>query len=516
VPSQVSRPLSLAAFAVHEGSLVAVDDGIPVVVEIDLESGRTTRIYEWPISNDHRDRPIALGVTLGGQSILVASPAAGGLVSIDRTTGEATVIHLEEDVGSIVTSESEVWAIAAPDWEENSGSDREESREAVRSVKWEEATHPPPEVRTGWVAYAPLNEEADLEPDMSLEEWRELEGDTEPLGPPTPIWRIYEATAQRLSFEGQAPTVTAIGDRLVGVCQLPSDPIVKTLEGGGVSWGYPGSVFVLEGTESLRVAGSVGFTAGSAWSDAGRVWLLGFGPSLDGEQPEVREVDPDSAELGEPLTIEVRDPAAVCNGRVADILWGRPPLVRLIPIDGDGDAIEIDVPELIRWQEVKTDEDSIFFANRDQGLVIQISTAQNSVRVIRLETDLSDYMPHPVPPEGVDLRTHEEAELVKIRDSLLQGWVDNEGRSSPFIEGVRFESVELQDSFPRTAVIGLFQSDHHAGVLFGRRWALYDELGNPCELTYRDIHLMEDIESGAGGLPPLEDCIADEAGVVWF
>jgi hypothetical protein len=107
----MTRPLSLASFAVLGEVLVAVDDSIPVVVEVDIESGRTTRVYEWSLSDSHRGRSVALGISLQDRSIFVASPAAGGLVQIDRGTGAATVIDLTEDVGSIVISESRVWAV---------------------------------------------------------------------------------------------------------------------------------------------------------------------------------------------------------------------------------------------------------------------------------------------------------------------------------------------------------------------------------------------------------------------
>jgi hypothetical protein len=300
------------------------------------------------------------------------------------------------------------------------------------------------------------------------------------------------------------------------VCQLPSDPIIKRVEDSSVSWGYPGSAFVLEKEGTLRVAGSVGFTSGSAWTDSGRVWLVGFGPSLDGENPEVREVFPDGATLSQPLEIGVRDPLAVCNGYVVDISWGRPPVARLIPIDGSGDPVELVIPELERWQVVRTAGDSIFVSNRNEGSFIQISTDQRSVRVIRPEIDLANHLPHPDPPEGVDLRAHEEAELAKMKASLLDGWTDEEGHHDPFIGGVTFGSVEQEGSFPEAAVVGLFRSEDHPGVLFGRRWPLYDELGNLCDLDYVDIHLLEDIESGAGGLPSIDDCVPDSGGIVWF
>jgi hypothetical protein len=53
-------------------------------------------------------------------------------------------------------------------------------------------------------------------------------------------------------------------------------------------------------------------------------------------------------------------------------------------------------------------------------------------------------------------------------------------------------------------------------VQFGRRWALYDDLGDPEDLEYADIELMEDVEAAGYGLPAPHNCVADDAGVVWF
>ena len=79
-----------------------------------------------------------------------------------------------------------------------------------------------------------------------------------------------------------------------------------------------------------------------------------------------------------------------------------------------------------------------------------------------------------------------------------------------------FGVIELRGEFPDRAVVALFRAGDRPGIQFGRRWRLYDELGNPVDHQYADIHLMEDIESSGGGLPPAGDCVPDAAGVVWF
>ncbi len=61
----------------------------------------------------------------------------------------------------------------------------------------------------------------------------------------------------------------------------------------------------------------------------------------------------------------------------------------------------------------------------------------------------------------------------------------------------------------------MFRAADRPGIQFGRRWALYDELGNPLDPGYAAIYLMEDVQSG-DGLPAAARCRPDSSGVVWF
>jgi hypothetical protein len=106
-------------------------------------------------------------------------------------------------------------------------------------------------------------------------------------------------------------------------------------------------------------------------------------------------------------------------------------------------------------------------------------------------------------------------ELEKMRASLFGGWHAEKRERHPFIRGITFESVELDGEFPYTAVVARFRANDRAGILFGRRWTLYDDLGNVEPLEYADIHLMEDIEAAGHGLPPMSQCAPDDTGVVW-
>jgi hypothetical protein len=73
------RPLAIERFDVRDGHVVAVDE---VVTRAD---------------------------------IVVASPAAGGLVRIDRATGAVTVVPLAVDAGRLRRDGETVWAAAGDD-----------------------------------------------------------------------------------------------------------------------------------------------------------------------------------------------------------------------------------------------------------------------------------------------------------------------------------------------------------------------------------------------------------------
>jgi len=99
--------------------VVVADDALPVAAEFDGASGTVIRVFTWPLLKDLRDRPTALDVLISGTSVLIASPAAGGIVDIDRHSGEATLIPLDAEAGTLLAGRDAIWAIARPDWHDN-------------------------------------------------------------------------------------------------------------------------------------------------------------------------------------------------------------------------------------------------------------------------------------------------------------------------------------------------------------------------------------------------------------
>ena len=529
VESTAARPFQLGCFDVRNGAVFAADDSLPVAVELEAASGETVQAFSWPLSPRHRGRPVALDILARDDSIMIASPAAGGIVEIDRGSGQATTIPLDADAGALVGSGDVVWAVASPGWR---GEPQGGRLDRQRPVRWEEPTSE--EIaryqemlrHVRFHGAAPSGEEA---AGSALGRWREAEGDYEDLEPPTPLWRIRGGTAHRIDVDLDQPMLTAAGGKLAGVCRLPSDPIIKHLTPfGSVSWRYPGSVIAIGDTGTLDVLGAVPGSGGVVCADGGSVWLLGFDEETDEDAaPQVREVRVAEGRLSGPLDVRPHHPVAALDGLVVDVAWpedgdrptaglaGGPAVVRFIPAAG-GEPWELGPADLFRHGMTVVREHEVWFGNPGSGALTVAGPGDASPRELRITLDCGPWMPQPQLPDGLDQRQFDQAQLDRLRGAFLGGWHTSEGRTEPFIDGVTFDMIELRGDFPDRAVVALFHSQDRPGIQFGRRWRLYDELGNPVDHEYADIHLMEDVVSGDGGLPAAGDCVPDADGVVWF
>jgi hypothetical protein len=81
------RPIELGCFAVQNGSVFVADQFLPVVAEIDRASGKVITVFTWALSPENRGKPVSLDIAVLRESILVASPAAGGIADISRSFG---------------------------------------------------------------------------------------------------------------------------------------------------------------------------------------------------------------------------------------------------------------------------------------------------------------------------------------------------------------------------------------------------------------------------------------------
>jgi hypothetical protein len=551
-----ARPLRLGCFDVRNGSVVVADHSLPVAAEIDGDSGAIVRVFTWPLVDDLRGRPSALDILLSDESIMIASPAAGGIVDIDRRSGAATVIPLDADVGTLTSCGDAVWAVARADWwRDESGTPLVAGPSRRRPVTWEEPTAAEiardAEFRRHPGSGAGMAAGGDT---FSVAGWRETEGDDEEAAPATPVWVVRAGLARRIDVDLEVPRLARVGGQLVGVCRLPDDPIVKrvSLRGSSVSWHYPGTVITMAETGRVQALGAVPSTSAVICADRGRAWLLGFVGEEDDGQPDgedapwVREVLLAEGRVADPLDLRLQGPVAVVDGFVVDIDWrllsrqdrsrGRGPMVvRLHPVEG-GDAREVVVPGSFSSDgpSARVSNGHVWLGTPWTASLTVVGTGQPTAsepalpataepapvlrwpaaRELRVDLDCRPWTSRPEPPPGLDVRQFEQTQLERLSAEFLGGWTDSQGERLPLIRDVSFDALELRGTFPDAEVVALFHGVGRPGIQFGRRFGLYDELGNPVDHRYAGIYLMEDVESG--GLPPPARCVPDAGGVVWF
>ena len=257
-----------------------------IVVEIDAATGETVRVFSWLLSGDHRGRPAALDVLARDDSVLIASPTAGGIVEIDRRSRTAAIAR-----STATPAPCSPPGTRSGPWPGPTGTSRrpDARREAPGRLGRADRRRDGPPSGDDAAPALPWGCALDDEEGRrtSVADWRDAEGDFEVLMP------------RRRS--GGCPRVRSAGSRSIwssrfsrrpaasspGSAGFPSDPIVKHLSpgAGSVSWRYPGTVVVIDDTGTLDVLGPVPGSGGAACADDGSVWLLGFEGEADDARP---------------------------------------------------------------------------------------------------------------------------------------------------------------------------------------------------------------------------------------
>lgn len=65
--TSAARPFRIGCFDARDGSVVLVDDSLPLAVEVDGVTGEVTQVLTWPVSPRLRDRPVAHDVLILGE-----------------------------------------------------------------------------------------------------------------------------------------------------------------------------------------------------------------------------------------------------------------------------------------------------------------------------------------------------------------------------------------------------------------------------------------------------------------
>ena len=530
VGMSANRQFRLGCFDASGGSVVLADDGLPLAVEIDGMSGAVRRVFTWPVSPELRGRPVALDVLLLGESVMVASPAAGGVIRLDRRSGESALIPLEADVGTLTACGDAVWAVAGPDWyRPGPGGPLADGGGRTRPVVWEEPTAA--EIARDEERSRRIRPSRTQRPPgghaRAVADPRRAEGDCVALGPATPVWHIRGGAARRIDVDWESPRLAAVVGSIAAACQLPGDPLIKHVSPGGrsVSYRSPGTIIMLDEAGTVRLAGRVASIDGVICEDRGRAWLLGFDSEPASEEsPGPRELLADG-QITASLDMPLSNPVGVVDGRVADLSWQAPAAapagpaarrtatLRFLPVDG-GEPSQVPLAGLGYGALAKV-RDGRVWIGQPGGSVLKVVTPDDpAARDLCLTLDCRPWMTRPQPAAGLDLSEFESGQLNRFRAELLSTRADDQGQITPLVDGLTIDAVELRGTFPDSQLVALFHSADRPAVQFGRRRSLYDELGNPVRHQYAHVYLAEHILTD--GLPSLRECAPDDSGVVWI
>jgi hypothetical protein len=491
-PDDLSRPLRISRIAVLGDDAVVVDEILPIAVEVSARDG-VGAVHTWELSAACRGRPTTNDVALTEHELLIASPAAGGLVRIDRQTGACTSIALDAEPIHVVVVGDDVWVTG---WDRKDLTQDRVPRLGATTIShpvvWEDGTEDLPWARVWTVPESPR---------PTLEEARADDPETVTVEVVGPVWRVPGTVAERIDFGGHVRSIGGTPDTLVVVCRMPDDPRIKRLQwGGSVAHLYPASVLLDTGDGTFVVIGKA--RSGSRLIATRDGTLLLATVAGDGACT-LRRIDTDGRRLDDPLPLstswlrEFLHLGFFGDDRVASLSGspGAGPMTVSVGSFAGGPTGSVVLSDRIEWRSFAVSSSLIWCWRTDVPQLLAIDPASLDVREIPVPIGTAPYAPEVGVPE-IDLAAHDHAQLTELRSAFLRTREDGFGDIWPRIDGVTFESVELVGEFPYTAVVGFFSIEDHPGRRFGRRWRLYDDLGNVIELGYFFVYLIEDIETG--------------------
>jgi hypothetical protein len=512
------------------GRCFVADDVVPVVAEIDAADGRLVALFTWELSPPHRHLPTTTALALQGEDLLVASPAAGGLVRIDRASGGSMVTPIPTPPLRVVVDGESVWIVGAPDLDDDPRPEYDGTRHPVR---WEEPTEDDmARHRAAVSGVFAVSAEGSLWPLVDDEaplptaaDWEDLnDSEIELVDRSRRLYRLAGAGLVTVDIGGEPCGEAMVEGTLICVCWRDDDPLVKRVEAGGwLSYERPATVLAVGANGDVRRIGSVGDNGGRVVIDGGTAWLLGYA-GRKGET--VQALDVADAGMGAVIDPEVDDVLTIVDRIAVGIVRTRRAPWRAHAVDDEPEGVYLNLLPLdepgarrrVRGPDISSDAAgvagrTVWLVRSDGGALVTLDVASGEVSEIALAIDCAHHAPVPEPPAGLDLDGHEQRQLDLLRGSLLSSGA---GDTRPFIRGVTFDSVRLDGAFPSSAVVALFHADGYPGVQFGGRWRLYDDLGDPSHLDNADIELAEDVEAVGYGLPARDECVPDDGGIVWF
>jgi hypothetical protein len=275
-------------------------------------------------------------------------------------------------------------------------------------------------------------------------------------------------------------------------------------EGGARHLARSESVLLVQDDRTFEVIAKVRSVERFVPAGDGCALFAGF----ETEDKTLRLLDFDHRRFGEPIPLEENTyPEFIAGDRLVSLNIETMTL-RLTPIDG-GEGRSVVLPGKQTWNVAIS---GLFIscgrANRSELFVIDADTG-----TLR-EIPMIDTAPHaPVLVEhAADLTGYEQAQLELVRCILTSE--PRPGDPWPWkLEELTFESIEITGEFPYTEIVGLFRIDYAPARRFGRRWRLYDDLGDmssPADYVW--FPLMETVAPGYAGHGVKES----DDGIVWI
>ncbi len=439
--------------AVGHGAVWVCDERLPVVVRADRRSGEITGVVSWPVKDDLRDLPSIGDIAIGSDAVWLAAPNAAGLVRLaPNLDSDVQVVPMTAPIGMITAHGATCWA-------------REHSHGG--------------------------------EPDG-------------PLGPA--VWRVTSDGAAKVELGGYVWRIEATEEGLLALMQRPARAHDEQPHAGaGTAWLYPGVLVRIRDGDVEEILPLEDLGGASLHVARDRAWVQGGGHR---DPAWLAEVDLERSALGPPaplpsplgLAIDGRFAWAHTNDRRHLASWDRQEVFVRVPLESNvglesyrvvvrGDVAAFVADGEVVWASREADA-------HGERPPVRIDAETLEVVEWPVDVDVTALLPEPRPPDGLDPAAHAEEQREQLARSR--------------IEDLTFDDVLLRGEFPHTELVVLFRSRRHRGVLFGRRWAVFDDFGLPQCLSYVSLELEEDVVAAGHGLPPVERCVPDDQGIVWF
>jgi len=292
------RPLRIGHADAVEADVVVVDEVLPLAVVVSARDG-LSRTYSWELSPDHRAEGTTSCVALTADAILIGSPATGGVVKIDRGTGEASLTPIDSRwVGVEVVGDSVfVTARAHEDHTDRGIGDPATSDSMSHQILWEDEVR----VMKGsdwrfpewgpWPRYVRKTRLSRIFAG-SRDTGTELS---------SRAWRLRDGKAVPLNIGARIGMISGSAEGVVLTAALADDPVIEKHAGGRVHQQFDRvvitSLVLLHEDDSFEVIGKLRLPKQFLSMGSGCALQAAF----DTNEVEIRRLDFAGRRFGDPV-----------------------------------------------------------------------------------------------------------------------------------------------------------------------------------------------------------------------